>query len=519
MSPLVRTRSAIVILLCAIAASSLIQIGAMLPAAVSAENTISIQLPRAPGSTEQLSANGAVQVDLDSGKVTVELHQAMPESVYTVLFVSAPTSANVQVANITTDQGGEGNAHVVMSSGTYLGVFEVLRIGLVQFTSMNASFTIGATASTSVTLSTSTNEATSTTNQTTESQSTVSVNNSAAFVFQVEPASRSITAGDFAKFDVMLVPGGTVGASASILLVARDVPPGSVAIFSPNAGVADPEFHSKLTIVTSANTPADTYVVTAVALINGHEFTNQITLEISATTNPISTSTVSAAANLLLTLTTDQSQYQPNATVTVHGQVTDSMGSAIPDATVSIQADSPTGAEVFFGGSIQTDAAGTFHAQFTIAPSATLGTYTVFAAATKPAYSSIAARSTFVVGSSTTPSVIISTVYAGDIAGNAISTFSVGQTITIWVVVQNVGTTFQGLIWVQVRDPNGVPVQIGIHIANLPTGETIKDGIGFTLLSNATPGVYRVDALVSDKLISQGGSFLADAQTQFALTG
>jgi hypothetical protein len=64
-----------------------------------------------------------------------------------------------------------------------------------------------------------------------------------------------------------------------------------------------------------------------------------------------------------------------------------------------------------------------------------------------------------------------------------------------------------------------VPVQIGIHIANLHTGETIKDGIGFTLSNNATPGVYRVDALVSDKLISQGGSFLANAQTQFALTG
>jgi len=292
-----------------------------------------------------------------------------------------------------------------------------------------------------------------------------------------------------------------------------------VAIFSPNGGVADPEFNSTLTIVTSANTPPGAYPVTAVALVNGQEFTNQVALDISATTSPISTITVSAPSNLILTVTTDQSQYKPNATVTVKGQVADSTGSAVAYATVSIQADSPTGAEVFLESNLQTDAAGTFRAQFTLSANATLGTYTLFAVATKQSYSDAAARTTFVVGSSTTPSVLISAVYAGDVAGNPISTFSLGETITIWVVVQNFGTTIQGLIWVQVRDPNGAPVQIGIHIENLHTGETIKEGIAFTLSSNATPGVYRVDALVSDKLISQGGTFLANAQTQFALTG
>ncbi len=519
MSLPIRTRSSIAILLCAIAAFSLAQASGISPATVSADNTISTWPLRAPASTEP-SANGTVQLNHDNGQVTVELSQALPGSNYTVLFVSASASAsaNVSIGTIMTDQGGKGNAQGVMRSGSYVGVFEVLRIGLVQFTTANVSFTIGATASASVTISTSTTEIASTVSQTTKSESSVSVSNSEKFLFQVEPASRSITAGGFAKFDVRIAQGATVEVSANIFLVARDVPPGSVAIFTPNLGVADPEFHSTLTILTSANTPAGNYTVTAVALVNGQEFTNQIALEVSATTSQ-RLIPPSAPPSLVLTVTTDQSQYQPNATVTIQGQVTDSTGSAIAQATVSIQVDSPTGAEVFFGNSVQTDAAGTFHARVTLTATATLGTYTVFVTAAETAYSNVAARTTFVVGSSTTPSVNISALYAGDIAGNPISTFSVGQTVTIWVVIQNVGTTFQGLIWVQVCDPNGVPVQIGIHIANLHSGETIKDGIGFTLSNNATPGVYRVDALVSDKLISQGGSFLANAQTQFALTG
>ncbi len=148
-----------------------------------------------------------------------------------------------------------------------------------------------------------------------------------------------------------------------------------------------------------------------------------------------------------------------------------------------------------------------------------MGAYAVFASASKAGYSSATTRTTFVVGTSTTPSVIIKAVYAGDSSGNPTSIFSVGQTVWVWVVIENIGATFQGVVWIQVRDPNGVPVQIQIHIANLHTGETVKDGLGFTLTGKPVLGVYTINALVSDKLISQGGTFLANADTQFALTG
>ncbi len=506
MSLPIRARSAIAILLCAIAALSAAQASGIVPGFVSADNTITVDLLRAATSTESLSASGMVKINLDNGQVRVELDKATPVSVYTALFVSS--SASVQVGTFVTSAGGEGDIQGTLSSGAYVGLFEVSRLGVVQFVSATTSFTIGATASASASASVSSAS-------TTETENTISASNSAQFVFQVEPASRSISAGDFAKFNIRIEQ----STSANIFLVARDVPTGSVAIFTPNVGVANPEFHSTMTIVTSADTPAGTYAVTVVALVGGQEFTAHVALKVSANTSQSSTITVSKAARLSVTVTTDHSQYQPNATVTIQGHVTDSTGSAVANAVVSIQVDSPTGSEVFFGSSVQTNAAGAFHAQFTLPANPALGTYTVFASASKTTYSSVAARATFVVGSSTTPSVVISAVYTGDGSGNPMSTFTVGQTVWIWVVVQNNGATFQGVIWVQVRDPNGVPVEIRITIANLHAGETVKDGIGFTLASNASRGVYRVDALVSDKLISQGGSFLANAQAQFALTG
>ena len=347
----------------------------------------------------------------------------------------------------------------------------------------------------------------------------VSAEKTNSFTFQIQPSLDTISAGALAKFDVHLVGNST----ADVFLVARDVPPDSVAVFTPNVGVATSDFRSSLTIVTSADTPAGNYSVTAVAIINGNELTSEVGLQIlvpaNMTTSANTTMNVSIGTALTMSVTTDQAQYQPNSTVTIQGQVVDSTGSAVPGATVSVQVDAPTGAQLFFANSIQTDGAGTFQAQVSLPPGSPAGTYTVFTSATKSSYSSVTTRTTFVVGTSTTPSVIIKAVYAGDSVGNPTSTFTEGQTIWVWVVIENIGATFQGVIWIQVRDPNGAPVQIQMHISTLGGGETVKDGLSFTLLDHPTIGVYTVNALVSDKLISQGGTFLASADAQFALIG
>ncbi len=515
MSITTRSRNNTALLLLLLAAVSALQTSGAITN-VSADNTLTIQLTRASLSTDPLSGSGTVQINLNTGQLTVELNQATPDSVYTSLFVSPSPSTTLLLGSLDTDLGGSGSVQANLSGGSYSGVFEVTRLSVVQYSSTTATFTTGTSGSTSTSVNAT---STQTSTQTPQSGNTFSANNTNSFTFQIQPSSNTITAGAFAKFDIRIVGNST----ADVFLVARAVPPDSVAIFTPNVGVATPDFSSSLTIVTSADTPAGNYAVTAVAIINGKELTSQVGLQIlapaSVTASANTTTNVSFGTTLTMTVTTDQPQYQPNSTVTIQGQVRDSTGSAVPGVTVSVQVDAPTGSELFSANSILTDAAGIFQAQVNLPPSSPTGTYTVFTSATKSSYSSVTTRTTFVVGTSTTPSVIIKAVYAGDSVGNPTSTFTKGQTIWIWVVIENIGTTFQGVVWIQVRDPNGVPVQIQIHISKLDAGETIKDGLGFTLLDHPTIGVYTVNALVSDKLISQGGTFLASADAQFALIG
>lgn len=355
--------------------------------------------------------------------------------------------------------------------------------------------------------------------QSTQAASIQVLNNATQVTFQVQPLSNVIKAGTFAKFNAHVVG----NSSGQVFLQARGLPPGSIAIFSPNVGSANPTLNSSLTILTSANTPSGSYIITAIAIVDGIEYTNPINLQIlPATSSPSSANTtlnVSVGTALSMAVITDQSQYGPNSTVDIQGQVTDATGSAVEGAAISIQVDAPNGAQLFYTNSSQTNSAGMFQAHTSIPSSAPTGTYSVFASAIKAGYSSTTTGTTFVVGISETPSVIIKAVYAGDSTGNPTSTFTIGQTIWVWVVIENIGPAFQGVVWIQVRDPNGVPVQIQINIAQLNAGQTVTDGVGFALPAHAAIGVYTVTALVSDKLISQGGTFLASSETQFALIG
>jgi hypothetical protein len=530
----IHARTGTATLLCLIATLSAVQTLGAVPTLVSVDNTMTVQLTRVPTSIEPLSASGTVLINLDNGQTKVELHHATPNATYAAVFDSTSMTSTVQLGNLLTDVNGEGETQTTLSMGAYAGTFSVAKLGIVQYTSNTAMFSINLNGTLSATISNSTSilnstaipnstttQTSSQTNETTktnENQSTSSTTNTSQIIFQVQPPSSSINAGAFATFNIRIVQ----NRSANVFLVAQGVPSDSVAIFTPNAGTADPEFNSTLTIATSTDTPPGTYPITTVATIAGKEFTDQATLQILppvSVATTLSNTTSASAATLSMTVDTDQAQYHPNMTVTVQGHVRDNTGNAVTGATITIQVDAPTGAQVFYTNNIQTDIAGSFQVQLTLPSNTPSGTFTVFSSATKSGYSSATTRSTFVVGTSSTPSVIIRAVYAGDSAGNPTATFTVGQTIWIWVVIQNIGDTFQGVVWIQVRDPSGVPVQIQIHVANLDAGATIKDGVGFTLANNAATGVYTVNALVSDKLISQGGTFLANADTQFALVG
>lgn len=511
-SPMLRVGShtLMAMVLSIIAAISAAQATGFMPSLVSADNKISIQLLPAPTSTQSAPATGTVEVNLQSGETKIELKNASPGSAYLALFASSASSAQLGVIN--TDNSGDGSVNITLSAGTYVGVFQVTRVGLLQFVSVDTTFTIGVTAS--LTTTASSNETSATIQTTSTETSTTTVTGLARL--QVDPPLRTISAGAFAKFDINIHVGGT----ANVLLTARSVPTHSVAIFTQNMGTANPDFNSVLTILTSLDTPAGTYGITLIALIDGQQYESQIGLEVTASSTETSTQITSAAVGLGLSITinTDQHSYQPNATVNLQGQVTDDTGSAVADASVSVQVDAPTGVEVVFITNLKTDSAGVFQVSFLLPASATSGTYTAFTTASKGGFVSATTHTTFVVGVSSTPSVVIRDVYATDISGTRTATFTAGQTVLIWVIVENSGAAFQGVIWVQIRDPNGTPTWIQFQISQLGTGQTVKIAFGFTITTNMAAGIYTANALVSDKLISQGGTFLASGNTEFALT-
>jgi len=334
-------------------------------------------------------------------------------------------------------------------------------------------------------------------------------------VLQVTPSMQSITAGDYARFDININQAGT----ANVVLVARDIPTYSSVIFSPQVGVANPQFHSTLAIVTSISTPPGNYNVTVVAILNGEEYPIYVGLQLSSNTTITQTSTISSSRSVSLGVETDLHFYEPNSTVIIRGQLTDASGDAISGASISVQVDDPTGAQLMLVNDLTTDAAGIYHAEVKLNPQAAIGTYSVFVSSFESGYAGVTTHTTFVVGSPLTPSVVISQVYVTDTSGNSSGVFTIGQTILVWVTVQNNGAQFQGVVWVQILDPNGTPQSIQTEISTLATGAPVKVGFSFTASTNLPRGIYIANAFVSNKLISQGGTFLASAKAQFVLTG
>ncbi|HXY83569.1 MAG TPA: MG2 domain-containing protein [Candidatus Saccharimonadales bacterium] len=332
-------------------------------------------------------------------------------------------------------------------------------------------------------------------------------------ILNVGPSSQTVQAGALAQYQISV----SQGEATKVFLVSRGVPSQSVAIFTPESGLADPSFNSSLAIVTSTNSLAGTYDITIVGVADGQELTREISLQITSTA-PQTNSSVNTIPTLSLKVEADQSDYKPNDTMNVRGYVMDSSGNAVDGTAISLQVDGPTGSEMVFITNITTDSAGFFQAPLRIPANATAGAYTVFAAASKPGYNSATTHTSFVIDNSLTPSVTILQLYATDATGNPSAVFSNSQTILFWVVLQNTGASIQGMIWIQILDPKGTLVSIQLQISTLATGATVKVAFGFTPSSTSLEGIYSANALVSDKLISQGGTFLANANAQFVLT-
>lgn len=304
----------IALMLSFIVAISIVQLAGIIPKSVSADNTISLQLTHAPTSTESIFASGEVEVSLDSGHLTIQLKQATPNSVYQAVFVA--TTNTTQLGNFTIGNGGEGQVEATLRSGTYVGVFQILGNLFVQFLSSNTSFVIGVTTATTRASSTSTTSS-STTNQTASATQ---------FELRVEPPSRTINAGDYARFNIQILANST----ANVLLGAKGTPPRSTAIFTRDFGQANPEFDSTLIIVTSEDTPIGTYGITVISVVNGNESDSQLSLAVASSSTHTHTSTsTNQGVALEVNISPDQRHYEPNDTVVLQGKISDTTGNLV----------------------------------------------------------------------------------------------------------------------------------------------------------------------------------------------
>jgi len=119
-----------------------------------------------------------------------------------------------------------------------------------------------------------------------------------------------------------------------------------------------------------------------------------------------------------------------------------------------------------------------------------------------------------------TVSIQIVGVYTTNSTGHNMTTFKRGQTVIVWVTVRNLGSDLDlpplgPITWVEVTDPRSAPFTVQFHIGVLPGGGRITRA-GFNVRLDYGPGIvdiptgtYRASGFVSDKMISQGGSFFA----------
>jgi hypothetical protein len=507
------SQNLVALMLSLIVVISTAQTAGIVPRPVSADNTLSLLLTRSSTSTESASASATVMINLDSGQFRIDVRHASAKDIYQAMLITG--TANAKLGNITTGEEGEGSIEGTFGAGTYAGMFQIQRLGAIQLVGSNVSFAIGQRLIYASTVGNASSSATIE-YQTTSSQIRIPATTTATgqTLFRVDPTSKTISGGTFAQFNIQVI----VNITADVVLAVNGVPPHGVAIFTQDHGVASPEFHSSLVILTSDDTPMGTYSITVILIVNGTRIQDaNVSLEIVSPSVTTSTSTtISAGTSLVISVSTDQDQYKQNAAVSLRGQVTDGTGGAVNDASVALQVDGPNGAEIA-SAKLTTDTSGAFSFRIPVNATNKAGAYTIFASATKSGYTSATTHATFVAGASPKPSVVIKDIYTTDMLGNRSVIFAPGQTFLVWVAVANGGAAFDGVVWMQIRDSKDTPVWIQFQLSRLETSQTATVAFGFQATSDMRPGWYSANVLVSDMLISRGGMFLASAHSEFAI--
>ncbi len=346
------------------------------------------------------------------------------------------------------------------------------------------------------------------------------------FLLDLTPSSRIVLSGrlSIVKYAISVKAVGHFRERVELSL--KGVPPGATGVIDKSYGI--PPFATILTVIVTPNVAEGVYRLTVIgrsedivhsaeaALVVGRG--RNATFTATTTTTAVTTTETGAPTGALVaSVRTDKQSYAQGEAVEIRGFVKDSFGNLVEGARVSIQVDGPS------GGTIQTDlvsttSIGSFSSRFTLPKDAQSGIYVVYITASKEGYIDGRGQASFSVGESQTPAVAIAALYLSDMGNATKSIFSPGETLIVWVVVRNVGAPLErGTIWAEVDDPGGVPLMVQFQITSMGRGAEVKAGFSLTLSADAYFGAYKVKAFVSDRMISEGGKFLASQVMSFAV--
>jgi len=347
---------------------------------------------------------------------------------------------------------------------------------------------------------------------------TISANETLLFI-RVEPSYRSIKAGEAAIYSIKVE--SLTRFPQIVTLSIEGLPENAIGIFTPERGRIP--FRSKLTIITTIQTPAGTYELTIIAISGDEEIEAKTALIVNPPeaiiTSTSTTQIITKEKTLYANVQTDKTVYNQNETVKISGSVQDQFRAPVASVEVSIQVVNPLG-NVVHSALITTNNLGIYFDNFTIGELGYSifipGVYTVFVTASKEGYIDGYAHTSFVVGEANTPSINFVSINITDLNGEVRSEFTQGEALIIWVTVENYGTTLEkAYIWIEVDDPNGAPLGVYFNIGDLEYGKAKTVGFSFTISANAYKGVYLIKAFVSNDLISRGGEFLASTDSVF----
>jgi uncharacterized membrane protein len=333
------------------------------------------------------------------------------------------------------------------------------------------------------------------------------------FALRVDPSNQVLKKpGGSVKYAVTVVSFG--GFREKVILGVEGLPEGAAAIFNPSEGRPDPVFRSNLQIFISQETSPGLYTFTVYAVQGENVQKTNATVKIES----FNLIMVRRLKELKVEVESDRLKYNPGEAVRIFGHIYARGQFPSAKATILVQVVDSEG-KIIHSKLLETTIGGYFSDRLTVESDWRSGSYTIFATASAEGFKDGFARTTFTVGSSTKPSVVVDSVYTTSVEGEKKEVFHPGESVVVWVLVNNSGANLNGgVVWVEVTDPLGIPLMVTAFGSNIGYMEQTMVWVQLKLNQDATPGLYEINALVSTGYISKGGKFIAGKEGAFLVS-